>query len=76
MKFLNWLHYSWDFRLGWVGPYTEIRVVGFRLFGVEFEHFELASTKENGDEVRKRTDVKYTAIRAYLQRKETERANY
>jgi hypothetical protein len=70
MKLSNWLYYSWDFRIGWVNAYEEIRAVGFRLFGMEFEHFELARFGDHGEEIRERTTVQYTAIRAYLQRKE------
>ncbi len=69
MKFLYWLSYSWDFRIGWVGSYEEIRAVGFRFCGMEFEHFELARTGENGEEIRKRTDIKYTDILRYEERK-------
>lgn len=38
--FFAWLWHNWDFRTGWDGPYCEIRTVGFRLFGWEWEWME------------------------------------
>lgn len=36
-----WIWSRWDFRSGWKGPYVEIRTVGWRFLGFEFEHEEL-----------------------------------
>ena len=40
IKFGNWLYSAWNFPSGWRGPYVQLRTVGFRLFGWEFEHIE------------------------------------
>lgn len=72
-KFFSWLHFSWDFRIGWDGPYCEIRAVGFRITGIEFEHFEFAWTEDEEERRKVIPKDEYNfAINLYLKRKENQ----
>lgn len=36
-SFWAWMYSEWNFPVGWDGPYVQLRIKGFRIFGFSFE---------------------------------------